>query len=338
VGSPTNIGAISRTGTSPVAAIRQRILYEGIDTPLWLYDAAQRVSAYYELDVIGNVRRLRAGKYAGETAGRPPLPADLGGYEYLAFGKAVTGAGAPAAPRVPDVTTGSLVAFNQFLRWQARPFVDRAGGVYDFRSRWWSVETATFLEPDGYGYLQRPGTLWSWPGQNPFKWRDPTGQGPRENAIAFGAFLGADVGFTAGGGAGIAVGLSTGGLGFGATPSLAIGGSALGAVTGGYLGGAIYDATHALGAALNNILLAKDAIPPLARDDSGRIHGEIPFHVPKNWTVDDLELVAHELQESLAARRGNTERKGEHGPHRNRIREEERLLGQVLKKLEECRR
>jgi hypothetical protein len=81
VGSPPNIAAIARAGTSPVATIAQRILYEATDTPLWLYDAAQRVSAYYELDVIGNVRRLRAGKYAGETAGRPPLPADLGGYD-----------------------------------------------------------------------------------------------------------------------------------------------------------------------------------------------------------------------------------------------------------------
>jgi hypothetical protein len=33
-----------------------------------------------------------------------------------------------------------------------------------------------FLQPDEYGFLTRTGTLWSWPGQNPFKWRDPSGR------------------------------------------------------------------------------------------------------------------------------------------------------------------
>ena len=163
-------------GPTPVSEYKQRILYDGVDQPLWLYDAENRVSLYFEQDTLGNVRRLRGGKYAGDDAEtRPPLPSDLGGYEYLAFGKLVSGTAAPEAPKVPNAQ-GTPVAFNQPLRWQARPFIDKAGGVYDFRARFWSPETATFLEPDEYGYLERPGTLWSWPRQNPFRWRDPSGR------------------------------------------------------------------------------------------------------------------------------------------------------------------
>jgi hypothetical protein len=59
------------------------------------------------------------------------------------------GTDAPAAPQIPDIQSGNLVASNQPLRFQARPFIDVAGGVYDFRARFWSPETATFLEPEG---------------------------------------------------------------------------------------------------------------------------------------------------------------------------------------------
>jgi RHS repeat-associated protein len=59
------------------------------------------------------------------------------------------------------------------LRWQARPTV---AGFYDFRARLWSPELGTFLQPDQHVYLTRGGTLWSWPGNNPFRWRDPSGR------------------------------------------------------------------------------------------------------------------------------------------------------------------
>jgi RHS repeat-associated protein len=49
-------------------------------------------------------------------------------------------------------------------------------GLYDFRARVWSTELGVFLQADQYGYLSRGGTLWSWPGNNPFKWRDPSGR------------------------------------------------------------------------------------------------------------------------------------------------------------------
>jgi hypothetical protein len=53
-----------------------------------------------------------------------------------------------------------------------------AGGLYDFRSRVWSPELGAFLMPDEFGFLTATGTLWSWPGQNPMRWRDPSGQNP----------------------------------------------------------------------------------------------------------------------------------------------------------------
>jgi len=43
------------------------------------------------------------------------------------------------------------------------------------------------LQPDEYVFLTRSGTLWSWPGQNPFRWRDPSG---RDGDAAFLRFAG----------------------------------------------------------------------------------------------------------------------------------------------------
>jgi hypothetical protein len=74
-------------------------------------------------------------------------------------------------------------------------------GVYDFRARVWSPELAAFLQADEFGFLGRSGTLWSWPGQNPIRWRDPTGRGAAEDWA--GQFLDAAAEFspTAGGAA-----------------------------------------------------------------------------------------------------------------------------------------
>ncbi|MDP9036445.1 MAG: hypothetical protein M3O50_16715 [Myxococcota bacterium] len=66
-------------------------------------------SSYYELDLAGNVRRLR------DKTG-----ADLGGYRYTAFGQMLAADGGTPAPSV-----------EQPLRWKGRMFVDVAGGIYD---------------------------------------------------------------------------------------------------------------------------------------------------------------------------------------------------------------
>ena len=50
------------------------------------------------------------------------------------------------------------------------------GAAQDSRARVWSADLGAFLQPDEYVFLTRSGTLWSWPGQNPFKYRDPSGR------------------------------------------------------------------------------------------------------------------------------------------------------------------
>src|SRR5688500_13088661 len=63
------------------------------------------------------------------------------------------------------------------MRWQGRWYYQYlGGGIYDFRARVWSPALGSFLQPDEFGYLTPTGTLWSWPGQNPYRWRDPSGR------------------------------------------------------------------------------------------------------------------------------------------------------------------
>ena len=148
------------------------MLWEAVDSPLWTYDATLGSSVYFELDTIGNVRRLRGGK---ATVGGTTLASDLGGYRFTAFGRLNT-----TDTTTPYPAVGSK-RYDQPIRWQGHWFVDAGPGFYDFRARMWSPDLATFLQPDEYGFLTPTGTLWSWPGQNPFKWRDPGGRGPAEN-------------------------------------------------------------------------------------------------------------------------------------------------------------
>jgi len=130
--------------------VTHKILYDGVDQPVRLIDKDGQV-AYYELDVVGNVRRLRG-----------PGGTDLGGYRYTAFGKQV------------EASAG----IEQPLRWQGRLYTALAGGMYDVRARQWSPQLGVFLSADEFQYLTTRGTLWSWPGQNPVRWRDASGRAP----------------------------------------------------------------------------------------------------------------------------------------------------------------
>ena len=71
----------------------------------------------------------------------------------------------------------------------------------------------------------------------------------------------------------------------------------------------------------------------LSRDATGKIHGDIPDHVPENWTKEQLEETESELQESIKQREAEQQQLGEEGGHRERLRQEEQLLRQVQKKL-----
>jgi RHS repeat-associated protein len=154
----------------------QRFIYDGLDHPLALPEANSR-TVYYEVDVIGNVRHLH-GTAEGVDA------RDLGGYTYTAFGKSIP-VGQPGGLPGPSK--------NQSLRWQGRPQL--GPNLYDFRARVWSTELGAFLQPDEYGFLTPSGTLWSWPGQNPYRWRDPSGRFASGAAAAAG-FSAAELAFS----------------------------------------------------------------------------------------------------------------------------------------------
>ena len=124
-------------------------LFDGIDHPRRIRQGA--TTAYYELDLAFNVRRLRA---SGGV--------DLGGYRYSAFGQM-------------KVDTTSVA---QPLRWKGRWSSSVAGGTYDVRARQWAPEVAVFLALDEYEWQTTRTTLWGWPGMSGTSLTDPRGHGP----------------------------------------------------------------------------------------------------------------------------------------------------------------
>ena len=136
------------TGFSVPGPVLESYLFAGIDHPLRLHRGVS-TTVYFELDLAGNVRRLRG-----------PAGTDLGGYRYSALGG--------------SVMTDAVV--EQPLRWKARWHSAIAGGIHDVRARQWSPELASFLSIDEFPFHDAKSTLWAWPGQNPIRWRDPTGR------------------------------------------------------------------------------------------------------------------------------------------------------------------
>ena len=114
------VAALTATG-----AVKEAYLFDGIDHPLRIArPGASTNYYYYEVDLAGNVRGLRA------SGG-----ASLGGYRYSAFGQTVE-----------DTTL-----ITQPLRWKGRWFSPVAGGTYDVRARQWSPELGVFLTVDEFG-------------------------------------------------------------------------------------------------------------------------------------------------------------------------------------------
>jgi RHS repeat-associated protein len=128
--------------------------------PLEHYDSSSN-RQYYELDLAGNVRRLRA-----------PGGADLGGYRYTAFGGSITDATAPTAPTGVNALP---------VRWKGRWLMYSTGSgaglveLYDMRARWWWPQGGVFVSVDDFAYQDSRSTLWGWPGQNPMRFSDPSG-------------------------------------------------------------------------------------------------------------------------------------------------------------------
>jgi RHS repeat-associated protein len=219
----------------------QAFIYDGLDQPLWLVDQESWLTAYYEIDTLGNVRRLHLSQdFSLQNSPNYP-PQDMGGYAYSAFGKrlTVTDPGGTSGPQL-----GGAPYDRQPFLWQGRPTV--ANNLYDFRARIWSTELGAFLQPDQYVYLSRGGTLWSWPGNNPFRWRDPSG---RERTASDYFMMHADAAIdtalgvsgvaftiaTLGAGAEVGLALAEGRLALAAAGRLALAGAAKGAILGGGL-------------------------------------------------------------------------------------------------------
>jgi RHS repeat-associated protein len=135
-------------------------IYDGVDHPLEHVDASSN-RQYYELDLAGNVRRLRA-----------PGGADLGGYRYTAFGGSVSDPTTPAAPTGVNALP---------VRWKGRWLMYSTGAgaslveLYDMRARWWWPQGGVFVSVDGFQYQDNNGSLWAWPSQNPLRFSDPSG-------------------------------------------------------------------------------------------------------------------------------------------------------------------
>jgi RHS repeat-associated protein len=118
--------------------------------------------AYYELDLAGNVRRLRG-----------PAGEDWGGYRYSAFGRTVENTVQNVLPHPPS----QVDLPEQPLRWKGMWRYDIAGTeLYDARARMWSPALGTFLSVDEFAIHDPKGTLWSWPNQSPIRYRDPSGR------------------------------------------------------------------------------------------------------------------------------------------------------------------
>lgn len=72
--------------------------------------------------------------------------------------------------------------------------------------------------------------------------------------------------------------------------------------------------------------------PPPELDGTGKVHGELPSHIPGSWTQEQLEELAHDLQISIETREREMRLLGEDGPHRRRLEEERDLLRQLRNK------
>ena len=138
-----------------IGATKETYLFDGTDHPLRLRRGG--FVFFYEVDLAGNVRRLR-----------DPSGADLGGYRYTAFGKSYA-----ADATTPDPAAQGAV---QPLRWKAR-WLNPLTGLYDVRARQWSPELGAFTAIDEFVFQSMMTTLWGWPRQNPFKSKDPSGHG-----------------------------------------------------------------------------------------------------------------------------------------------------------------
>jgi RHS repeat-associated protein len=157
--TPQTLGTIDGLAPQNIVAVlddsggvTSSIFYDSVDHPLRL--ARSGLIYYYEVDLAGNVRRIR------DINGN-----DLGGYRYTAFGELYAADADTPAP-----------SLEQPLQWKGRWFNSLAGGIYDIRARQWSPGMGVFLQIDEFEEHDSNSTLWAWGNQNPARFLDPSGR------------------------------------------------------------------------------------------------------------------------------------------------------------------
>ena len=290
--------------------------YDSLDQPLWI--DAQGTFSYLEIDAVGNVRRLHTDSV--QAVKRSDVSHEVATYSYSAFGKLL----GPTDP-------GGSASQPPIFGWQGKLLL--APNLYHSRARVWNADLGAFLQPDEYGYLTRGGTLWSWPGQNPYRWRDPSGRD--------------GVGAAAVGVLDALAALS---------PSFAGAARATGPYAAALLAGAALGAFSVEVSDLADELFAQqdanaDAIARAASrskackagppdqpilDPTGKVHGELPEAKDLDrYAPEDLEQLSEELQRSVQERIRRTNELGSDKPHGERQAAEQQLIQQIEKNLQD---
>jgi len=246
---------------------------------------------------------------------------DLGGRIYSAFGKLVTPPGGLVAAKI-DIPFG----------WQGKRLIST--NLYDSRARMWSADLGAFLQPDEYVFLSNSGTLWSWPGQNPFRHRDPSGRQDFSDWISAQGWIDDAAPALAAAGAESQVpGLAQ----VGEAALLAI--NAIDALSS--LESQRQSAAAIAKATSNDEKECKNEhskeppeLPTL--DATGKVHGQLPDAKDLDrYAPEDLEQLSEELQKSVQERIRKANEMGSDKSHGERQADEQQLIRQIEKNLQD---
>jgi RHS repeat-associated protein len=264
---------------------------------------------YYHQDAVGSVRVVTDAN--GQIVER---------YDYLPFGEPWTAAPTGTETRrFGGKERDGETAFDYF---GARYYASQSG-------RFTTVDPVVDIERA----LVEP-QLWNryaYVVNNPFRYVDPDGRDPRNLLRA--AVLAADVAapFTAGSSLTIAA-AATAALAsyemYDHRREIGVALLQLGTATSSAMHGAWDSLTQA---SRKDPYAVPEGFPAL--DRTGKAHGDLPQVIPEKWARETLEEAAKNLRESINNRKGEQKRRGEDGPHRRRIQEEEDLLRRLEKEL-----
>ena len=198
---------------------------------------------------------------------------------------------------------------------------DAATGLDYNRNRWYDPHDGRFVSQDPISFAGGDANLYRYVDNSPTNGTDPSG-------FIFETIV--DIG-----------GIGYDAYSFWNEPSWgnagylgwSVAAAAIPIVPGSYKGRAAKFGSRALGKADDVAEAATKTLRNLTRDATGKVHGALPNHVPKSCTREELSDAARELAGSIGNRKREQRVLGEHGPHRERIRQEEDLLRQIQKVL-----